>query len=39
MNGVTSSSCIKLVNAIIVSPAVPTMGSPQTKWVRINVAL
>ena len=39
MNGVTSSSCIKLVNAIIVSPAVPTTGSPETEWVLINVAL
>jgi hypothetical protein len=30
MAGVTSS-CIKLVNAIIVSRAVPTTGSPQTE--------
>ncbi len=29
MAGVTSSSCIKLVNAIIISPAVPTTGSAE----------
>ncbi len=39
MAGVTSSSCIKLVNAIVVSPAVSTTGSPETRWVLINVAL
>ena len=37
--GCHEQQCIKLVNAIIVSRAVPTTGSPQTEWVLINVAL